>query len=44
MKLKLQNMKDGNAEEKRGLEYSDEYEKQKRYSLSIFNYIKARVS
>ena len=43
MKLRLQNNKDGQSDEKRGLEYSEEYEKQKRFSLSIFNYIKARV-
>lgn len=42
MKLKLSNVKGG--DDKRGLEYSEEYEKQKRYSMSIFNYIKARIS
>jgi hypothetical protein len=34
---------DENSVDKRGCEYSLEYEKQKRYALSIFNYIKSRT-
>jgi hypothetical protein len=41
LKLALKQSTEGEGSE--GSEYSYEYEKQKRYALSIFNYIKARV-
>lgn len=43
MKIRAQNTATNDPNEKRGSEYSLEYEKQKRYALSIFNYIKART-
>ncbi len=41
--MKIKSSPSSDSLDKKGSEYSLEYEKQKRYALSIFNYIKART-